>query len=173
MCRISTVSNQGFKKLVNTLDKRYTTPSRHHFTRVALPALYNKCHEEVANDVSTAEYFATTMDLWSSHTMEPYISLTIHYIDADFNLKTKQDSWPYLFWSNLLLSIIVLLLFIIVLLFIYFLYYILFILIYLHVFFLFFFQLYYIERKSTVKKFFKCSCSINACFQKSMSNRVK
>ena len=47
---ISTVSNQGFKKLVNTLDKRYAMPSRHHFTRVVLPALYDKCREEVAND---------------------------------------------------------------------------------------------------------------------------
>ncbi|KAK0154075.1 hypothetical protein N1851_003847 [Merluccius polli] len=36
---ISTVSNQGFKKLV-TLDKHYAAPSRHHFTRVALPVLY-------------------------------------------------------------------------------------------------------------------------------------
>lgn len=89
MCPISTVENEGFKKMINTLDKRYALPSRHYFTRVALPALYEKCRAEVANEVSKAEYFATTTDLWSSRTMEPYISLTIHYIDADFNLNTK------------------------------------------------------------------------------------
>ncbi|MBN3296042.1 ZBED4 protein, partial [Amia calva] len=89
ICPVSTVGNQGFKKLVNTLDKCYAMPSRHHFTRVALPTLHNKCCKEVANDASTAEYFATTMDIWSSRTMEPYISLTINYIDFDFNLKTK------------------------------------------------------------------------------------
>ena len=36
MCPISTVSNPGFKKLVNTLDKRYVLPSRKHLSRVAL-----------------------------------------------------------------------------------------------------------------------------------------
>ncbi|KAK0156302.1 Zinc finger BED domain-containing protein 1 [Merluccius polli] len=29
------------------------------------------------------------MDLWSSRTMEPYISLTLHYIDANFTMKTN------------------------------------------------------------------------------------
>ncbi|KAF3856838.1 hypothetical protein F7725_017561 [Dissostichus mawsoni] len=81
---------QGFKQLVNTLDKRYAMPFRHYFSRSALPALYDKCRGEVERDVAaSADYFATTTDLWSSRTMEPYISLTIHYIDADFNLKTK------------------------------------------------------------------------------------
>lgn len=34
-------------------------------------------------------YFATTSDLWSSRTSEPYLSLTAHYIDQDWNLKSK------------------------------------------------------------------------------------
>ncbi|XP_033995699.1 zinc finger BED domain-containing protein 1-like [Trematomus bernacchii] len=89
MCPVSTVSNQGFKQLVNTLDKRYAMPSRYYFSRSALPALYDKCRGEVERDVASADYFATTTDLWSSRTMEPYMSLTVHYIDADFNLKTK------------------------------------------------------------------------------------
>ncbi|XP_055053943.2 E3 SUMO-protein ligase ZBED1 [Misgurnus anguillicaudatus] len=89
MCPISTVEDEGFKKLINTLHKRYALPSRHYFTRVALPALYEKCRAEVANEVLKAEYIAATTDLWSSRKMEPYISLTIHYIDANFNLNTK------------------------------------------------------------------------------------
>ncbi|KAK0145490.1 Zinc finger BED domain-containing protein 1 [Merluccius polli] len=89
MCPISTVNNTGFKTLVKTMDKRYVLPSRKHFSRVALPALYDKCRAEVEKDISTAEYFATTTDLWSSRTMEPYIPLTVHYINADFTMKTK------------------------------------------------------------------------------------
>ena len=30
MCPVSTVSNQGFKQLANTMDKRYATPSDLH-----------------------------------------------------------------------------------------------------------------------------------------------
>lgn len=89
MCPISTVNDPGFKALMKTMDKRYVLPSRKYFSRVALPALYDKCRAEVEKDISTAEYFATTTDLWSSRTMEPYISLTVHYIDADFTMKTK------------------------------------------------------------------------------------
>lgn len=88
-CAINTVENPGFKKMVKTLDKRYALPSRHHFSREALPALYKECRADVEKDVATAEYFATTTDLWSSRKMEPYISLTLHFIDPDFNLKTK------------------------------------------------------------------------------------
>lgn len=83
------MNNPGFKKLINTLDKRYNLPSRHYFSRVAIPALYDECHDGVAKEVATAQYFATTTDLWSSRTMEPYLSLTVHFIDMDFNMKTK------------------------------------------------------------------------------------
>ncbi|XP_039903045.1 E3 SUMO-protein ligase ZBED1-like [Simochromis diagramma] len=88
-CSINTVDTPGFKKLINTLDKRYNLPSRHYFSRVAIPALYDECHDGVAKEVATAQYFATTTDLWSSRTMEPYLSLTVHFIDMDFNMKTK------------------------------------------------------------------------------------
>ncbi|XP_028300964.1 zinc finger BED domain-containing protein 1-like [Gouania willdenowi] len=89
MSPINTVNDPGFIKLMNTMDKRYVLPSSHHFSRIALPALYDECRGKVAKEVSTAVYFATTTDLWSSRTMEPYINLTLHYIDADFTIKTN------------------------------------------------------------------------------------
>ncbi|KAK7891329.1 hypothetical protein WMY93_023292 [Mugilogobius chulae] len=89
MCSINTVENSGFKHMMNTLDKRYSVPSRHHFTRSALPALYEKCRDKVSEELLAADFFAVTTDLWSSRTMEPYISLTVHYIDVNFNLVAK------------------------------------------------------------------------------------
>ncbi|XP_077359939.1 E3 SUMO-protein ligase ZBED1-like [Festucalex cinctus] len=35
------------------------------------------------------DHFATTTDLWSSRTTEPYISLSIHFINSNFELKTR------------------------------------------------------------------------------------
>uniref|UniRef100_A0A673CIH1 BED-type domain-containing protein n=1 Tax=Sphaeramia orbicularis TaxID=375764 RepID=A0A673CIH1_9TELE len=89
MCSANTSDNSGFRQMVNTLDKRYVLPSRHHFTRAALPALYEKRRHEVANELLGADFFAIMTDLWSSRTMEPYISLTVHFIDSDFNLNAK------------------------------------------------------------------------------------
>ncbi|KAK0141200.1 Zinc finger BED domain-containing protein 1 [Merluccius polli] len=59
---ISIVDSEGFKKMLHAFDKHYALPSRHYFSRVVLPNI---------------------------RTSEPYISLTVHFIDAEFNLKVK------------------------------------------------------------------------------------
>ena len=81
MCPVNTVCDPGFNKLINTLDKRYVLPSHHHISRIALPALYDECRGQVAREVSTALYFATTTDLWSSRTGIVFI----FYFDILFN----------------------------------------------------------------------------------------
>ncbi|GAA6086489.1 E3 SUMO-protein ligase ZBED1-like [Tachysurus ichikawai] len=47
------------------------------------------CKESVQQEILSTKYFAATSDLWSSHTSEPYISLTIHFIDNEWGLKTR------------------------------------------------------------------------------------
>ncbi|KAJ4943894.1 hypothetical protein JOQ06_006387 [Pogonophryne albipinna] len=51
MCPVSTVSNQGFKQLVNTLDKRYAMPSRYYFSR-SFSSLSDDSEEAVARYLS-------------------------------------------------------------------------------------------------------------------------
>lgn len=89
MLPLSTVEKPGFKYLLNVLDPRYALPGRKYFSKTAIPKLYLKCKESVQQEILSAEYFATTSDLWSSRTSEPYISLTIHFIDKEWNLKTR------------------------------------------------------------------------------------
>ena len=48
MCPINNVGDPGFNKLINTLDKRYVLPSRHHISRIVLPALYDVCRGKIA-----------------------------------------------------------------------------------------------------------------------------
>ena len=64
MFPINTVIDPAFNKLIDTLDKRYVLPSRHHISRIGQPALYDECSEKV----SAALYFASTADRWSSCT---------------------------------------------------------------------------------------------------------
>ncbi|XP_057183056.1 E3 SUMO-protein ligase ZBED1-like [Triplophysa rosa] len=89
MMPIYTVSKEGFQKMIRTLDKRYQLPSRNYFSQVAIPELYNKCRSEVQLEISTVKFFSTTTDLWSSRTTEPYISLTVHFVDEEFELKSR------------------------------------------------------------------------------------
>ncbi|RXN35711.1 zinc finger BED domain-containing 1-like protein [Labeo rohita] len=83
------VSKDGFRRLIQTLDKRYQLPSRTHFTRFAIPEMYEKCKAGVEHELKQVKYFATTTDMWSSRTMEPYMSLTVHYVNDNFEMKSR------------------------------------------------------------------------------------
>ncbi|XP_039519610.1 E3 SUMO-protein ligase ZBED1-like [Pimephales promelas] len=83
------VSKDGFRRLIQTLDKRYQLPSRTHFTRVAIPEMYEKCKAGVEYELKKVKFYATTTDMWSSRTMEPYMSLTVHYIDDNYEIKSR------------------------------------------------------------------------------------
>jgi len=81
MVPLKTVENEGFKRLLKVVDPRSELPSRKYFSNTAMPRLYSECQEKIERKVQKVQFFATTSDLWSSHTSESYLSLTIHYID--------------------------------------------------------------------------------------------
>ena len=87
MLPIQEVEREGFKQLVNTLDPRFTVPGRKYFSKTALPNLYDSCRQTLMNELQKVPHFATTMDLWSSRTSEPYQSMTVHFIDENTHLK--------------------------------------------------------------------------------------
>lgn len=81
MVPFKTVENEGFKCLLKVVDPRYELPSRKYFSNTAIPRLYSECRVKIERKVQKVQFFTTTSDLWSSRTSEPYLSLTIHYID--------------------------------------------------------------------------------------------
>ncbi|XP_051787617.1 E3 SUMO-protein ligase ZBED1-like [Erpetoichthys calabaricus] len=89
MTPLATVERSGFKHLVKTLDRKYTVPSRSHFSTTALPDMYKTCCKNVAAELKNVQHFAATSDLWSSRTMDPFLSLTLHYIDDDWKLHQR------------------------------------------------------------------------------------
>ncbi len=89
MMPIHTVSKVGFQKMIRSLDKKYQLPSRNYFSQVAIPALYNSRRGEVQKEMAKVTFFSTTTDLWSSRTSEPYISLTVHFVDEEFELRSR------------------------------------------------------------------------------------
>ncbi|XP_042079841.1 E3 SUMO-protein ligase ZBED1-like [Haplochromis burtoni] len=89
MMPIQSVEREGFKKMLETFDPRYKLPAKKYFSKVALPALYEEIRTEVSNALSSVEFFASTTDTWSSRTSDPYMSLTIHYVDKDWQLQNK------------------------------------------------------------------------------------
>ncbi|XP_030224922.1 zinc finger BED domain-containing protein 1-like [Gadus morhua] len=68
------------------MDKRYVLPSRTYFNQVAIPQLYGECKAKVVNELENMEFYASTTDMWSSRTTEPYMSLTVHFVNENFEL---------------------------------------------------------------------------------------
>ncbi|XP_036957921.1 E3 SUMO-protein ligase ZBED1-like [Acanthopagrus latus] len=88
MLPMQLVEGKSFIELLNVLDARYTVPSRKYFSGTALTTLYDKTRKAVMSEVQEVKHFATTTDLWSSRTSEPYLSLTVHFIDESWKLRS-------------------------------------------------------------------------------------
>lgn len=80
MMPINTVTKDGFVSLITKLDRRYQIPSRTYFSQVAIPKMYDACRETMESELSQVEHYTCTT--------APYISLTVHFLDQDFELKT-------------------------------------------------------------------------------------
>lgn len=74
---LQSIEKPGFKQLIQAFDPQYEPPSRKYISNTAIPALYYKMRDKVASD------------LWSSNTMEPHMSYTIHYIGEDWKLHSR------------------------------------------------------------------------------------
>ena len=86
---IYTVERKGFVEMLHRFNPRYCLPSCHHFSRVAIPTLYIATKERILVELDcNMEFFLATTDLWSSATMQPYISYSIHFIDQSWVLKS-------------------------------------------------------------------------------------
>ncbi len=88
MVPLYTVEKDGFRRMIKTLDPRYVIPSRKYFSQTAIPNLYQQHRAKLEVDLATIPHFAATTDTWFSRSMEPYLSLTVHFISDDWVLRS-------------------------------------------------------------------------------------
>ncbi|KAI2654835.1 hypothetical protein H4Q32_017095 [Labeo rohita] len=85
---LSVVSNIGFKRLIEHLEPRYVMPSRHYIVDKTIPQMHKEVKECIAMHLDKASAFSFTTDIWiSDHCPLSLLSLTAHWIDADFTLQ--------------------------------------------------------------------------------------
>ncbi|XP_022073035.2 E3 SUMO-protein ligase ZBED1-like [Acanthochromis polyacanthus] len=88
MLPIYSVEKRGFNHLLKVLDAKYVVPSRKYFADVALPHLYNTTRQKIRNKLEEVAFYSATTDMWSSRTMQPYMSLTAHYINDSWTMRS-------------------------------------------------------------------------------------
>ena len=85
-----TVDKARFRSMVEIMDPQYDLPSSKYFSKMSIPALYEDTHQKLKLDLQEqAKAFSATADMWTSVTGDPYLSYTIHYINDEWELKTK------------------------------------------------------------------------------------
>lgn len=80
---------EGLQALVKTLDPKYNMSDRKHFSYVQLPRMYKECRVKVKEEPQHVEYYALMTDLWTSRVTQPYMSLTVHFINNDWVLRSR------------------------------------------------------------------------------------
>ncbi|XDV44703.1 hypothetical protein PO909_012944 [Leuciscus waleckii] len=85
---LSVVENEGFRYMVQTMEPRYTIPSRQHITDIAVPNLYKEVKTNVLECLALAEKVALTCDAWTSRATESYVTLTVHHITDECKLES-------------------------------------------------------------------------------------
>nr|XP_055037872.1 E3 SUMO-protein ligase ZBED1-like [Misgurnus anguillicaudatus] len=83
------VEKPAFKAMLQAFDKQYVPPDRKYFSKKAVPEKYLKMKDSLTRELKDADHFSLTTDMWSSVNMMPYMSVTIHYLNTNWELKSR------------------------------------------------------------------------------------
>lgn len=85
---VSIVEDVGFLRFVKVLDPKYIPPSRRTIMRDHLPRLYEKKEKEVRDLLDKISWCTVTTDLWTSRATMGYITVTCHFIDDNWEMRS-------------------------------------------------------------------------------------
>ncbi|XP_078025234.1 E3 SUMO-protein ligase ZBED1-like [Epinephelus lanceolatus] len=84
---ISVVSGEGFQELLGYIEPNYQIPSRPTITH-RLETRYEERKKELKAQLASTKFMALTTDCWTALTTERYVTITCHYIDEDWKVKS-------------------------------------------------------------------------------------
>ena len=85
---ISIVSGPGFKEFVHTLDPSYEIPS-HTTVRNYVNKSYRDAKVVLSEILLERPAIPLTTDLWTSHATQGYITLTSHFVDKNWDMRSQ------------------------------------------------------------------------------------
>ncbi|KAJ4929913.1 hypothetical protein JOQ06_018933 [Pogonophryne albipinna] len=84
---LSALFGEGFRDIMKFFEQGYKIPS-HATLWSNIMLQYNTVKARIANEMKDKSVSLTT-DLWTSCTMDPYITITVHYITDTWELKSR------------------------------------------------------------------------------------
>ena len=84
------LDHEAYKDFWNVINPRYNLKTSTTFSKRKLPLLYAMTKKaidaKVTKDLGYTTGVAFTCDHWTSKNMDPYLGMTMHYIDKDWQL---------------------------------------------------------------------------------------
>ena len=74
--------------MIHKLNPKYELPSRKYFSQQAIPNLNSKVCDSIFSDLKQISHYSLTTDLWTSCATEPYITVTLHYFNSEWDLNS-------------------------------------------------------------------------------------
>ncbi len=86
---LSVVSDTGFVKFCEVLDRRYQVPGRVHLCDVLLPKKFRAVQQRLKENIALVESVSITCDMWTSTNNSSFLARTCHWWNPK---KEKLDS---------------------------------------------------------------------------------
>nr|XP_015922601.2 E3 SUMO-protein ligase ZBED1-like [Parasteatoda tepidariorum] len=86
----SVVESQSFKNMVHILNPRYKVPCRKYFSTTAIPRLFENVVDTIKRHLLAIDSnnVSITTDCWTSLSNIPYIAITVHFINSQWELQS-------------------------------------------------------------------------------------
>jgi hypothetical protein len=81
------VEDPGFRAVIKAAEPKYVMPSRKTFSAEIIPKLYTDTYTAVKSEVQLASCLAFTTDAWTSRANNGYLSYTVHFLTANFEMR--------------------------------------------------------------------------------------
>ena len=88
MLPLSTVEKESFRDLVEALDPQYRVLSRTSLKDKVIPEMYEETRQKLLKNLNEITGAAVTTDGWTSIATKGYVTVTVHYIDNEWNLRS-------------------------------------------------------------------------------------
>ena len=84
---INMVNGAGFQQLMAYLEPAYRLSSDTRFTHL-IERMYASVKAEVVKVLSNIDFLSITGDIWTSMATDSYLTLTLHYIDKNWEMQS-------------------------------------------------------------------------------------
>ena len=88
MLPFSTVESPSFIKLINNLDPKFQLESAKTYSNSIIPKMYMDLKAKVTEMMKPVAALGITSDAWTSAATQSYVTMTAHFIDEEWLLKS-------------------------------------------------------------------------------------